>query len=187
MDVLEDLVKSLKEKPEARPVQAPVRHLQAVSPLVKSGPGGTIFNFGARTGHSIVDNYNMHLQHNADHEQASIAKGQAQDFQKALNEYVDKGEYQFNAERMEEQGGGSPGVHGGWGAQLSGSTDQQVVQAFKKGILNCNEGQTHAAGNGNLPQFGKSTIKMGGEEIVATSETDAALIEMMKSGGAFEE
>lgn len=179
MDILSQLVQQIS-KSELKPHQ-PKRNVSTSKQLVKSGPGGTIFNFGSFTGNPMVDNYNRHLQHHADHEQLAIAKGQAEDFEKAINTYVEKGEHGFNAVEPQQ----SAGVNSEWSKQLYGNTDQQVVEAFKKGILNANEGQQYPANNGQgLPQITKSKITMGGQEIVATSETDAALIEMMKSGGA---
>ncbi len=103
-----------------------------------------------------------------------------------MNEYVDVGEHEYSARHLEQ--GGTESVHKAWNQQLSGSTDKAVVEAFNKGELTCDEGQTTPNGQFNLPkgEFSKSKIKMGGEHIQATSETDAALIEMMKSG-AFDE
>ena len=186
-NLLSDLAKSITERPAQvqKAQHQPARTMHAVTPLVRKGPGGTLFNFSGPTGNPLVDSYNVHLQRHADPQQAEIAKGQANEFHMAINDFVTKGEHAFNSERMAAVSG--EGVDSQWNEQLSGNTDQQVIQAFKKGILDCNEGQTNPGGGGfNLPrgQFSKSTIKMGGEEVTATSETDAAIIEMMKSGGA---
>ena len=181
MDILTQLANQISKGDQVKTRVAPSR-VSTSKPLIKSGPGGVLFNFGGLTGNPMVDEYNRHLNHHADHEQAAIARGQDEDYRKAINQFVEKGEYGYQQAELHE---GSPGVNSEWTSQLSGNTDQQVVEAFKKGMLDVNEQQQSPAGGGfGLPQIKKSTIRMGGQEIVATSETDAALIEMMKSGGA---
>lgn len=186
MSILDDLVESIKKsKQQPRPVQRPMPVQRTSQSVVKSGPGGTIFNFSGATGNPLIDSYNQHLNHHADTTQLEIARSQHNEFAKALGDFVDKGQVAFETERMIESSG--EGIHGEWNKQLGRSTDQQIIEAFKKGELDCNENQSGPAGGGiSSSKFGKSSIKLGGEDIRATSETDAALIEMMK-GGHFDE
>lgn len=189
MSVLDELAEQIRKgcgkKHKKKEAQKSIS-MSKPQPLVKSGPGGVLFNFGNVTGNPMVDAYNLHLQHHADPEQLKIAKGQQTDFTRALDEFVTKGEHQYSIDRAGAEE--FSGVHKSWDKQFSQSTDQQVVEAFNKGVLDVNENQQNPHGGGNLPrgEFSKSQIKMGDENIVATSETDAALIEMMK-GGALEE
>ena len=185
MSVLDDLVKSIKEKPVRSYTQSSTQTPTQRPPqrgIVKSGAGGTIFDFGNCSGNPLIDRYNQELNHHADTTQLEIARAQQMDFQKSLGDFVEKGKDRFEAEKMLAQS--SDGVHGDWTKQLSKSTDEQIVEAFKKGELDCNENQQGPAGGGmsGPNRFAKSSIKIGGEDVKATSETDAALIEMMKGG-----
>jgi len=200
MDILGDLVKSIQEKqqhPPPTPQQVRAQPLRAVNPLVKSGPGGVLFNFGANAhGNPMVARYNNLLHHHADGEQLAIAKAQEQEINQAFNQYVDQGQHAYELQKGEEALGPNPGVHGGWDEQLSQSTDQQMITAFKKGILSGDPNQSGPAAPdvplnkdgtpgsvGPRGDFRKSSIQLGGNKIQATSETDAALIEMIQGGG----
>lgn len=179
-DILSDLVSEIainkseiRRQPDRVTQPAPRRQ----SGLLTKGAGGVIFNFGnIGTGNPFVDQFNHLLNAHADPQQMAIAKAQRDDHTKALGKFVDMGEGVFDSDRM---------VKGqNWDEVLSGSTDKAVEDAFKKGALTANPEQSSMGGGGTeLPkgEFSKSQINLTGEMIQATSETDAALIEMMKN------
>jgi hypothetical protein len=139
---------------------------QPTSPykFVKSlGRGGIIFDFGPKTGNPMADAATELLNRNADSFQIAIAKHQNSTYQKALDTFVANGESAFKmADTLQ-------------GSVLNKGFDQQVKEAFENGTL-YEDLSAPAIKN----EFNKSTLKVAGEEIKATSETDAALIEMMK-------
>jgi hypothetical protein len=148
------------------------QHHRGVS--VVKGEGGLLFNFGGLTGNPIADNATRMLNLHSDPVQAQIANYQRESFAKALATFVSTG-----ADPVPDAPQG--GVHPEWGQQFSKSLDQQVVEGIKSGQIPVESalpgaGQQHITGD-----FNKSRMVVNGEEIVGQSETDAAVIEMMKS------
>ena len=175
-DYLQELADRLRKSKSKAPVSAPKQtYQQPVDNLgiMKSGPGGVVFNFGSWTGNPAVDNMNRLLSHHSDPVQAAIAGDQRRAFDARLSEHVRKGG---------GDGGQLPteGVHGDWNKQLNKSLDQQVVEAIKSGEMTVDEG-------GGVQRqmikgdFNRTTLKVGGETLTAQSPTDAAVLEMMKS------
>lgn len=157
-----------------------------VGSFVKSaGPGGIVFDFGFLTGNPCADNATAMLNQFADPVQVSIAKSQAESISRAFVDYSHLGEHAYR-EKMDmgsaiadqTNNGRSEGVHPGWDQQLNKSLDQQVVEMVKREGIGADPGQ------GLTGDFNKSTMVVNGERIVGQSETDAAVIEMMKSMGA---
>jgi hypothetical protein len=178
-DGLQDLVNSIRKSATAptRQVQAPaasrpVHHRGGVS--VVKGEGGLVFNFGGMTGNPIADNATRMLNLHSDPVQAQIANYQRESFAKSLVEFVRTG-----ADPVAESPSG--GVHPEWGQQFSKSLDQQVVEGIKNGQIPVEGGMPGAPGQQITGDFNKSRMVLNGEEIVGQSETDAAVIEMMKS------
>ncbi len=134
--------------------------------VVKSyGPGGIIFDFGFSTGNAVADQATALLNQNADHTQASIVKDQRSGFEKSLESFVEKGEQAF-MQAPNESNLFDP--HN----RLGKSMDEQVKEAFAKGEFDDKSPIVN--------QYNKTETKVGNQVIKATSETDAALIEMMK-------
>ena len=136
---------------------------------ITKGEGGLVFNFGWLTGNPVADNTTRLLQQFADPVQEQIARDQRRDFSKAMSNFIATGEVRE----------GNEGVHSQWHDQLSKSMDQQVTEAIKKGEITVDSNsdpKQHISGD-----FNKSQMVLKGETIVAQSETDAAVIEMMKS------
>lgn len=148
------------------------------APLQKSkfikamGPGGVIFDFGGTTGNAIADRATALLNECADPVQANNAKYTATSYQKALNEYVNKGDAAYA-----QQASMFGNIDKNWGDQLNKPMDQQVKEAFEKGELDNADPSAPAIKN----QFNQTELNLGGQVIKATSETDAAIIEMMKA------
>ena len=188
MSILSELADQIR-KSEVRSIStskpAVVRVLPQPQPgVVKSGPGGVIFDFGPSSGHWYVDRYNALLQGSAENSQLSIAKAQKAEIDQALGKFVELGEQKF--QRLAGESSSGISNHEGWNDQLSKSTDQLVVEAFNKGALENGHPKASEAPAGSTPtnqEFSKSNLQIQGETVAATSETDAALIEMMKSGG----
>jgi hypothetical protein len=138
--------------------------------FVKSvGPGGMVFDFGGLTGNPLADRATALLQQHADPIQEANAQYQKNAYDKAVNDYTVKGDTEYMKTA-------SPfgNVDQDWQDQLNKPMDQQVKEAFEKGMF---EKDSPAVKN----DFNKTEIQMGGQTIKATSETDAALIEMMKA------
>lgn len=134
--------------------------------VVKSyGPGGIIFDFGFSTGNAVADQATALLNQNADHTQAQIVRDQVNNYEKSLEQFVQKGEQVY----MQQGSSNMFDPHG----RLDKSMDEQVKEAFEKGEFNEN-------GPAINNQYSKTEAKLGKDVIKATSETDAALIEMMK-------
>lgn len=168
---LDELVDLVKSQPQEKQVVKSEEFLRrnSVKPtkqFIKSqGLGGIQFDFGPRTGNPFADNATDLLNQFSDPIQASIAKSQRDQWEGALNSFVAQGERAYSGEA---RGGNFADPHGA----LNKGFDQQVKEAHEAGQL---EDAPH-------PQFSKSEITVGGEKVQATSETDAALIEMMKNG-----
>lgn len=141
--------------------------------FVKSaGPGGIVFDFGNMTGNPLADNATALLNANSDHIQAGIAGTQAKQIEKSLEDYVNMGENAFMANVNNGGNTNSNNLldpHG----RMNKGMDQQVKEAYERGEFN--EGPV----KNNTP-YSVTKASLGGEVISATSETDAALIEMMK-------
>jgi hypothetical protein len=185
-DPLEDLANRLRKgewpaSPAGRPQQRPTRPVQqAVAPssfLKSAGPGGLVFDFGDATGNPIADNFTTILNRFCDPTQESIVRMQRQQFAKAQADYVASGV-------QPEEGG--EGAQAAWNTQLSKSFDEQTAEAIRKGEIPVapgvpGESSRPAPGRVVKGNFNETTMQLGGEQLVAQSETDAAVIEMMKS------
>lgn len=181
-DGLQDLADSIRKsgaRPAQRSVQSSVQRSVQSSVhrgvSVVKGEGGIIFNFGNSTGNPIADNATRMLNLHSDPVQAQIAVYQRESFAKALTAFVATGD---------DPAAQAPsnGMHSEWGQQFSKSLDQQVVEGIKSGQIPV-EGHLPGAAPGQqiAGEFNKSRMVVNGEEVVGQSETDAAVIEMMKS------
>lgn len=188
-DPLQDLVNDLKksapnpaaprQRPRAQPIasQAPSRHGGGF--LKSAGPGGMLFDFGFLTGNPMADNATVLLNRMGDPTQAALARGQEQATRKAFADYTRLGDDAFH--QQNNMGTAMAGqAHNEWDNQFEKSLDQQVVEMVKREGV----GGDKLAGQGTTGAFNKSVMTVGREEVVAQSETDAAVIEMMKSMGA---
>jgi hypothetical protein len=193
LDVLEELAKSItkageKDSKEEGMLQNLMNHhrteMHSVhksqprrlhSMIKAAGPGGIQFDFGMMTGNPIADNATRMLNQFADSTQASISSMQQQEIGQAFMDYIAKGDRAFVPQ------GAIPDA---WTKQLSGSTDEAIKAMHERGELDCSEdGSMKSVGPAFRNRFNESQITMGGELVKATSETDAALIEMMKHQG----
>lgn len=177
LDILEGLANQLINK-SVKPVEreAPKPQPRRLHSMIKAaGPGGIQFDFGSTTGNPIADNATRMLNQFADSTQASISSMQQQEIGQAFMQYIAKGERAFTPQ------GAIPDA---WTKQLSGSTDEAIKALYERGELDCSEdGSLKSVGPAFRNHFNESQIQMGGELVKATSETDAALIEMMKHQG----
>lgn len=149
-----------------------VAERRKASPFIKSqGPGGIVFDFGFKTGNALADHATALLNQNADPVQSANANYTANSYNKALESYVTKGEQAY-MQTATPYGN----VDEAWSKQLNTPMDTQVKEAFEKGQFS-DDNSTPAVIN----QFNKTEMNLGGQVIKATSETDAALIEMMRS------
>jgi hypothetical protein len=147
--------------------------LQKGSKFIKaSGPGGLLFDFGGTTGNPIADRATALLNAHSDPIQASNANYNATSYQKALTDFVNKGDAAY-AQQTTMFGN----IDKEWSNQLNKPMDQQVKEAFQKGELDNADPSAPAIKN----DFNKTELNLGGQVIKATSETDAAIIEMMKA------
>lgn len=133
-----------------------------------------IFNFGQWTGNPVADNATALLNRHSDPVQNQIAQYQRESMAKALHTFVLTGQ----DPQAEAPAGG---VHQEWERQFNKSLDQQVVEGIKSGEIPVEGGMPGAPGQQIKGDFNKSQMQLGGETIVGQSETDAAVIEMMKS------
>jgi hypothetical protein len=134
--------------------------------LIKSiGPGGIQFDFGLMTGNPIADRATAFLNRFADPVQAEIVAGQATEISNAFSRYISKGESNAFQSAIPDE----------WTKQLRGGTDEAIKKMYEQGKFD--ESQPALKNN-----FNRSEISLGGSLVKATSETDAALIEMMKQG-----
>jgi len=183
-DPLADLVGRLRKSTPAsvsRPQRAaPVSAGPAPASFLKSaGPGGLVFDFGPLTGNPMADNFTIVLNRFSEPVQESIARQQRQQFSKAMGDYVASG--------VDARESGVS-AHEEWNKSLSKSFDEQTAEAICSGDVTIESGVPGVPSASPPPrgsmikgQFNQTTMKLGGEQIVAQSETDAAVIEMMKS------
>jgi hypothetical protein len=139
-----------------------------------SGPGGMVFDFGHRTGNPIADMTTDLLNRHGDPTQSAVANDQQMATDRAVTEYVEKGDGEFTAERSDSTGDGS--VHKGW--DLDTPMDKQVENAYAQEKLDKSV-ETPAVTN----DFNETTMNLDGQIIKATSETDAQLIKEMQRQG----
>lgn len=142
--------------------------------FVKSeGKGGIVFDFGPLTGNPLADHATALLNRHADPIQMNNAKYQQDAYGKAISDYVTKGdaEYSQTTTPFGE-------INKEAAEMIDKPMDQQVAEAFAKGQLDSNPSNPAVINKHNEKQ-----ISVGSEVIKATSETDAALIEMMKAQG----
>lgn len=114
------------------------------------GPGGVQFDFGNVTGNPIADTYNSIFQNNIDPTQAQIAEYQAVGYDKAVKNFIEKGETTHIREYSQEEDVGK-----------SELTPNQVPVDYRK-------------------QFHETTVNIGGEIVKAQSETDKFVLEQHK-------
>lgn len=195
LDSLVDLIKGC-EKP-SNPVneidlvkkEEPKKKIAKKGFVRASGPGGVTFDFGPTTGNPIADNFQKHLNDFSEPQQESIIRGQTESFNNAMDEFCTKGEKNYNNKHHDMTSDGT--VHPDMNDKLSGSFDEQTSKAIKEGSVQVQEGfvpQANAGGELNtgdtgpavINEYNKTEITMGGEVIKATSETDQALIEVMR-------
>jgi len=188
-DVLQDLADQITKSGSQQPVtqrQQPRPQPQTnLGTFVKAaGPGGVIFDFSQARGNPLADRFAALLNYHSDPQQVQIAKDQHAAYQKALGNFVDLGESRFN----QSSGQGSfEGVHKAWNQQLSGSTDATIKKLYEEGKLVVDDPTSIEKGGAGMPQFGDAKINIGNETVHATSETDQAVMEMMKGGMLDEE
>jgi hypothetical protein len=146
-------------------------------PFLKSaGPGGFVFDFGRTTGNPLADNATILLNQNADPTQRQIAEDQERASIHAMTGFVTKGEAAFSGNNS------GAGVNDAWAAQMNKPMDQQVQEAFDAGAFaKGGNPAANAANNAATKQFSKSVGTVNGEQVVAMSETDAAVLEMFKA------
>jgi hypothetical protein len=154
LDVLGSLIKSIDEEKKA-PIkksvrrQAPPRKKEGMH-VRKSGAGGVIFDFGQdQNMHPAFRTFETLMNRHTDHTQAQIAQAQRGDFEKALDNFVDMGEYEFDQHNRRQ--------------------DSEMAVAAQRGMEETKKSYAH------------TSTKVGNETVVATSETDAAVMEMFKS------
>jgi len=188
LDILADLAKSLTSRPApAAPVEARksmsraevvafyvnrerARRAQASTGVVKAaGPGGVQFDFGPMTGNPVADRTTLLLNQFIDPVQEQTAKDQRREISKAFTDYIHMGEAAWNAKSGSQSGMAE------WNQVLSKSTDETIKAMHAAG-------QLEADGPALINKHNETQIQVGGELVKATSETDAALIEMMKNG-----
>jgi len=176
VDALDDLAKSISGQTvrhDPTPVSASPRRTS--HSMVKScGPGGIQFDFGPMTGNPIADNATRILNQCCDQTQADIAAGQRNEIGQAFGNFISKGEQHSPFGAIPEA----------WTKQMAGSCDEAIKGMFERGELDCSEdGSVKSVGPALRNRFNQNQIQLGGELVKATSETDAALIEMMKHQG----
>ncbi|NBW98992.1 hypothetical protein EBR03_05420 [bacterium] len=165
---LDSLVEMLSDQTDMRKLKRvhenTVQRPQVPYQFVRSmGKGGIVFNFGTKTGNIFADKATELLTQNADPIQQATVQNQDQAYQKALDSYVQTGQATFEMQTSNEK-------------TLEKGFDQQVKEAYENGTL-YDDPSKPAVQN----EYNKAQLKMNGEVIKATSETDAALIEMMQS------
>lgn len=138
--------------------------------IAKSGPGGVIFDFGDKTGNPMADNFSELLNQFSEPAQTAVANFQAKQMSKSLYDYVEMGEHKYTDHVMKKS---EPDEY------ADKSTDDIIKALAEKGELDCSE---HGSGPGIHVKgdFNKSRMQLNGEEIVAQSETDAAVLDMHK-------
>jgi len=181
-NILRDLADSIRKSGQPSQPRTPRRQQtrQTQKPrsnsIVKSqGPGGVVFDFGPSTGNPMADNFTRLLNIHGDRQQMQIAADQRTEFNQALDSYVSKGKDRY------ESGMIGDSADNLWDKQFNKSTDETIKQLHKEGRLVVDD-QGSVETPVNKSQFADKKIQVGDETVSATSETDAALIEMMKSG-----
>ena len=176
-DFIEELAKSVTaaSKGKKRRVSKSAPSPRGNPTCVKAmGAGGVLFDFGGVQDPSVA-RFNRELNRFSDTAQQQVASSQRSEHQNALINYVNKGEQ-----------GGVQNYGEIMGSHLSGDTDKIIKKLAEEGNLDCNS-EALEKGYSNL-KHGGETMQVGGEEVHATSETDAAVMEMMKNGNMnFEE
>lgn len=171
---LVDVLDSPSHKDDKKEAVKQKKELQGYkkSFIKSAGHGGIVFDFGHLTGNPIADNATMLLNQFADPIQSQTATYQRESYNDAIVEYTRKGDAGYTKEKTP-----FGNVEKGWGDQLNKPMDQQVKEAFEAGAL--------SEGGGSQPasKFGETKMNLGGSMIKAMSETDAAVIEMMKASG----
>lgn len=140
------------------------------------GPGGILFDFGRATGNPHADIPTLLLNKFADPTQIQIAHDQGQEIDKAFMDYVHLGKEQYES-RVGLRDALNGELHKAWNDQLSESFDKQTAEYVKKHGLG-DEGE----GKFVKGEFNQSQVKVGDDTAIAQSETDAAVVEMMKNG-----
>jgi len=165
---LDSLIEMISDQTDVRKLKRvhenTVQRPQVPYQFVRSmGKGGIVFNFGTKTGNIFADKATELLTQNADPIQQATVQNQDQAYQKALDSYVQTGQATVEMQTTT-------------GKTLEKGFDEQVKEAYENGTL-YDDPSKPAVKN----EYNKSQLKMNGEVIKATSETDAALIEMMQS------
>jgi hypothetical protein len=149
---------------------AAIGNVKKKSFVKAEGIGGMVFDFGHLTGNAIADNATAILNAHSDPVQVGNAGYQAKSHSDALVNYAMKGEAHTRETSM------FGNIDKGWSNQLNKPMDQQVKEMYENEQV-MNDPATPAVRN----QFNETTLKVGGDVIKATSETDAAVLEMMRS------
>jgi hypothetical protein len=152
---LEDLVKSIqaeKEKPVRK--SQPVRRQRPQQPkrkyVKKSGAGGVIMDFGGASNmHPAFKSFEHLMNRHGDPTQSQTANHQSNQFEKALDNFVDMGEHEYAKHVQHEE--------------------IRVQEESRIGYEEAKKSYAH------------TETKVGRETVTATSETDAAVIEMFKA------
>jgi hypothetical protein len=151
---LEDLVKSIQAQPvkksEPQRRQKPQRRQPERQHVRKSGDGGIIMDFGGHSNmHPAFKTFENLMNQYGDPTQTQVANHQADQFEKALDSYVEMGEHDYAQHVQNED-----------------------VRVEEEGKVNYEEAKK---------SYAHTTTQVGRETVTATSETDAAVIEMFKA------
>ena len=180
-DILEELAQKI-QKSEKKPQRDFVGRLrtEVVPPkppsrgvIRKSGVGGVQFDFGMLTGNPMADRFTLLLQQHGDPQQMQVARDQGEAFDKALNRFIEVGENRYAREAND--------VGEQWNKQITGSVDETIKKLHEEGRLVI-DNPTSLADPVSGAAYANKSIDVNGERVKAMSETDAAVMEMMKSG-----
>ena len=176
LDFLDELAKSVSSRlASPKILKSSVRPTRRNSIVKSSGPGGIQFDFGMYTGNAIADNATMLLNRFGDATQSQIAASQRNEISASFDRFIEKGEQRFVPSGM---------IPDEWTKQIAGSADDAIKAMHERGELNCSDdGSVNSVGPAVINRHNSTEISMGGELVKATSETDAAIIEMMKHQG----
>lgn len=126
-------------------------------PMIKAqGKGGVWFDFGGATGNPIADNYNRILGRHTEPIQEQTAVYQNQQTEKAMYEYIEKGEDQYMSE------------HGNDVNVMGANERIDAIDAINTSVQ---------APQGVQKAVERPEMQLGGDTIKAMSETDAAVLE----------
>ena len=154
LDILGDLVKSLNAEPKRRP--APVRRQKPAQPKIqyvkKSGNGGLIMDFGGN---------------------GQFLDPRFKEYENLMNRHGDPTQvgtatYQHESFNKALDDYVELGEHG-YDQKMQREDASQIVEAQQNHEL-------------VKAKYAHTTTSVGGENITAQSETDAAIMEMFKSG-----